>query len=233
MKERRNQAISAINQKSRPQDIPSPYKEGDQVWLEATHLHLPYQATKLAPKRQGPFQIMKQISPVAFQLELPTNWGIHNVFHASLLSPYRETEAHGPNFSRPPPDLIDGEDEYEVERILDHRRHRKSRTLQYLIKWKGYPLSDSTWEDETQVFAPDLMRTYLEQYKRGRLQRKKGRHLNPAILQCLVSPCKLPSPCLVLLHPSLSQTRVQAWHQVESPSTSKAPRRHPSVSLTQ
>jgi len=28
------------------------------------------------------------------------------VFHVSLLSPYRETTAHGPNFSRPSPDLL-------------------------------------------------------------------------------------------------------------------------------
>ncbi len=29
--------------------------------------------------------------------------------------PYYETQTHGPNFTRPPPDLIDGEEEYEVE----------------------------------------------------------------------------------------------------------------------
>jgi hypothetical protein len=58
---------------------------------------------------------------VAYQLRLPMSWGIHDVFHASLLSPYHETNAHGPNFSRPPPDLIDGQEEYEVECIISHR----------------------------------------------------------------------------------------------------------------
>jgi hypothetical protein len=37
-----------------------------------------------------------------------------------LLSPYHETAAHGPNFSRPPLELIDGEEEYQVERIMGH-----------------------------------------------------------------------------------------------------------------
>jgi hypothetical protein len=74
------------------------FQVGEQVWLEASNLKLPYQTSKLAPKRQGPFKIIRKISPVAYQLELPASWTIHNVFHASLLSPYRETPAHGPNF---------------------------------------------------------------------------------------------------------------------------------------
>src|SRR5216684_830957 len=119
MKEKRLQAIAAINQSSKLQVIPSLFMVGAQVWLEGTHLCLSYQATKLAPKLYGPFEVMKEISPVAYQLRLPKGWNIHNVFHASLLSPYRETAAHGPNYSRPPPDLIEGEEEYEVEKIIN------------------------------------------------------------------------------------------------------------------
>jgi len=80
---------------------------------------------------------------VAYQLALPLSWGIHNVFHASLLLPYKETTAHGPNFTRPPPDLIEGEEEYEVEAIINHRHHRRRHQLQYLIKWRDYPSSDN------------------------------------------------------------------------------------------
>ena len=93
---------------------------GAQVWLEGTNLHLPYQATKLAPKCYGPFEITKEISPVAHQLHLPAAWNIHNVFHASLLSPYHKMLTHGPNYSRPPPDLIEGKEEYEVEKVTNH-----------------------------------------------------------------------------------------------------------------
>jgi hypothetical protein len=103
---------------------------------------------------------LKEISSVAYWLELPASWRIHDVFHASLLSPYQETTAHGPNFSRPPPDLIDGEEEYEVERIISHRHHGRSQTLQYLVKWKGYPESDNTWEPTAQIHAPDLFKAY-------------------------------------------------------------------------
>jgi hypothetical protein len=139
---------------------PAQYKPGDQVWLEGKNLKLPYQSMKLAPKRYGPFRVIKEISPVVYQLHLPPAWHIHNVFHASLLSSYSKTPAHGPNFSQPPPDMIDDQEEYEVEQIHNHWYYRCKRTLQYLIKWKGYPESDNTWEVAGDVHAPDLVKAY-------------------------------------------------------------------------
>jgi hypothetical protein len=72
-------------------------------------------------------------------------WSIHDVFDTDLLTPYRETPTHGANYQRPPPDLVDGVEEYEVERVLDSRRYGRGRKLQYLIAWKGYPDSDNQW----------------------------------------------------------------------------------------
>jgi len=134
--QKRAQAIAAINEAANQGHMPvEHFKEGDQVWLEATNLKLPYHTPKLAPRRQGPFRVNEVISPVAYRLGLPPSWGIHDVFHASLLLPYRETTAHGPNFTRPPPDLVEDEEEYEVEAIVNHRRYGRQHQLQYLIKW--------------------------------------------------------------------------------------------------
>ena len=90
------------------------FQEGERVWLEAKNLALPYQTCKLAPKRHGPFIITKRVSPVAYQLGLPPTWTVHDIFHASLLTQYKETAEHGANFHHPPPEMVDGEEEYEV-----------------------------------------------------------------------------------------------------------------------
>jgi hypothetical protein len=72
MTEKRAQAINAINQIAQgSQVIPSQYKLGEQVWLEATHLRICHQKTKLNPKRYEPFKIIKEISPVVYKLKLP------------------------------------------------------------------------------------------------------------------------------------------------------------------
>jgi hypothetical protein len=125
-------------------DMPQ-YKVGDQVWLEGRHLRTNQPMAKLAPKCHRPFKVVQVMSPVNYRLELPTQWSIHNVFHTDLLTPYRKMPTHGANYQCPPPDLVEGVEEYEVERILDSRRHGCGRKLQYLIVWKGYPDSDNQW----------------------------------------------------------------------------------------
>ena len=88
---------------------------------------------------------------------LPPQWKIHDVFHADLLTPYHETELHGPNFTRPPPDLIDGKEEYEVEEILQSRRFGRGCKVQYLVKWKGYPESENQWVDWDDLHADEMI----------------------------------------------------------------------------
>jgi len=96
-------------------------------------------------------------------LELPTQWSIHDVFHINLLTPYRETNLHRSNYSRPVPDLVDNEEEYKVEKILDSWQFGRGRKKQYLIKWKGYPDSDNKWVDRRNVHAPEAIREFENQ----------------------------------------------------------------------
>ena len=97
-------------------------------------------------KQTGPFEVEEVISCTAFCLCTPSQWKIHPIFHTSLLTTYRETLEHGPNFLRPPLDLIDGEEEYEVKVVLRHRGKPGCRT--FLIRWKGYSTAEDTWEPE-------------------------------------------------------------------------------------
>jgi hypothetical protein len=163
LKEARVQAhdamIKAQQSWVKHRDTPK-YKEGDQVWLEGKNLRINQPTAKLAPRRHGPFKIIQVMSAVNYRLELPTQWSIHPVFHIDLLTPYRETIMHSPNFTRPTPELIDGEEEYTVEKILDSRHFGRRRCLQYLVKWEGYPDTDNMWVDKDDVFADDKVREF-------------------------------------------------------------------------
>jgi transposase InsO family protein len=136
-----------------------PFKEGDKVWLDSRNLKTIYHK-KMKPKREGPFVITEVLGPVTYRLRLPATWRIHNVFHAALLRPYKENDVYGDIFTKPPPELVEGEEVYEVETILNHRR--RGRGYQYFIKWRGYPISDASWEPE-HSFSDDG--DLLTQYK--------------------------------------------------------------------
>jgi Chromo (CHRromatin Organisation MOdifier) domain len=69
-----------------------------------------------------------------------------------LLKPYIETKVYGENFPRPIPDILDGEEVYNMETILKHQR--RGQSYQYLIKWEGYPISKALWEPE-EAFSND------------------------------------------------------------------------------
>ena len=72
-----------------------------------------------------------------------------------LLRPYRDNGMQ----AQAPPVVIDESEEYEVERILQHRELRGK--TQYLVRWKGYDQSEDMWLDEQDLGnAPDLLRDY-------------------------------------------------------------------------
>ena len=123
-----------------------PFQKNNLVWLESKNLKLRYESKKVAPKREGPFRISKVLGPLMYRLKLLEQWKIHPMFHATLLTPFKENDIHGHNYLNPPPDLIDGEPEYEVEAINAHRR--QGRGYLYLIKWKDYLSAKNTWEPE-------------------------------------------------------------------------------------
>ncbi len=166
--EARRVAQAAITHtQSQYKDSPhfQPYSEGDKVWLDARNLKTTHPTFKLAPKRYGPFPITKRISVTTYTLKLPPQWCIHPVFHASLLMPYKETPIHGTNFPEPPPDLIEGEPEWEVEQIVNTRRYRNQ--TQFLIKWKGYSNAHNSWEPEKNLNTTELVGEYYKHNPRS------------------------------------------------------------------
>ena len=52
--------------------------------------------------------------------------------------------------------------EYEAEGILWHKG--KGAHRRYLVLWKGYPLTEATWEPAVHLeHAPDILEDYLRQ----------------------------------------------------------------------
>ncbi|KAK9406121.1 hypothetical protein NXF25_004895 [Crotalus adamanteus] len=130
-----------------------PFKVGDWMYLATKYLRLQVPCKKLGPKYVGPFQVTKVINPVTVKLRLPASLGrVHPVFHSSLLKP-----AHRSPYTDGAPGPISGS-HYEVQEVLDSRR--RYGKVQYLLRWKGYPLSDATWVEEGDINAPRLIRAF-------------------------------------------------------------------------
>jgi hypothetical protein len=151
-------AQTALQKRIKPVAPPRTFVPGNKVWLDARNLKIRTPSRKLSPRRYGPFEIIKRISPVAYKIKLPPSMKIHDVFHIDLLTPYQETQAYGINYPRPPPELMEGEEEYEVEEIVADRKHRNKQ--QYLVKWVGYPYSDNSWVNANDLHAPELLARY-------------------------------------------------------------------------
>ncbi|KAH7300668.1 hypothetical protein KP509_24G073700 [Ceratopteris richardii] len=120
------------------------YQIGDKVWLLRNNLQTSRPCAKLDHQKFGPFTILAKINPVTFKLQLLSTMRIHPVFHVSMLEPYQISPLRGERPSPSPPIEIDDHEEFEVEHVLDSRISRGR--LEYLIHWKGYDISDRTWE---------------------------------------------------------------------------------------
>ena len=77
---------------------------------------------KLKKRFIGPFFVIRQVGPVAYELDLPEQWKIHNIFHVSLLRPFRTSSWTSPTTAGQVEELEPEEDEpYEVEKLLRWR----------------------------------------------------------------------------------------------------------------
>jgi hypothetical protein len=103
-----------------------PFEKDQKVWLDTRNLKMSHHK-KIALKREGPFKIDEVLGPVTYRLKLPESWKIHNVFHAALLRPYIENKVYGNNYPKPLPELLEGEEVYEVEAIPSQKRHGNMR----------------------------------------------------------------------------------------------------------
>ena len=104
----------------------------------------------LVRKYEGPFPILGRVGKVSYKGELPPRLKIHPVFHVNNLKPYHEDKKDpGRGISTRSPKVVVTSYDKEVDYIMADRVLRKNNFQpykEYLVKWKGLPESEASWE---------------------------------------------------------------------------------------
>ncbi|XP_028439667.1 histone-lysine N-methyltransferase SUV39H1 isoform X1 [Perca flavescens] len=82
--------------------------------------------------------------------------------------------------------------EYDVEFLCDYKKTKEEEL--YLVKWRGFPESDNTWEPKRNLKCPKLMKQFhrdLEQELRRHKRRCTPKRLDKEVALYLVQKAKL------------------------------------------
>jgi len=100
-------------------------KPGDKVMVEALNFRTMRPSKKLDYKWYGPYPIIAKVGTHAYQLRLSLSMNrVHPIFHITKLRIIPDNPFNRRNKLPPDPVIVDGNEEYEVEQILDSRRWR-------------------------------------------------------------------------------------------------------------
>ena len=98
---------------------------------------------KLTEHFVGPYKVKGIVSSNAIELELSKSIKIHPVVNVSRVRLYKP-QVEGQKKTPPKPVIIEGKEEFEVEKILNKRVVRGKE--KFLVRWKGYTVEEDTWE---------------------------------------------------------------------------------------
>ena len=139
------------------------FSPGDLVLVSARKIVPPQLRDKFDSKLKarfvGPFPIVRSIGPNAYEVDLPPSFRAHRTINCEYIRPYLKPEGYGRAY-QPPPVIVSSEgDFYTPERIIAKRVRNK--TVQYLIRWKGYSPDSDTWEPlEHLSLVPQLVTNF-------------------------------------------------------------------------
>uniref|UniRef100_A0A8C5P854 Gypsy retrotransposon integrase-like protein 1 n=1 Tax=Leptobrachium leishanense TaxID=445787 RepID=A0A8C5P854_9ANUR len=183
---RSNLCHAAVQQKTyadRHRRMGPSYVPGQRVWLSTRNIKLRVPSMKFAPRYIGPFKVLRRINEVSYALDLPHTLRIPNTFHTSLLKPLlcnRFTTV----IPRPRPVLVQGQEEFEVQSIVDSRHSRGG--LQYLVHWRGYGPEERSWVHTSDLHAPRLVRAFHRSHPTAPGSRRPEGARGGGVLSCLL-----------------------------------------------
>ena len=145
------------------------FKVEDKVHLSSANLATSRPTFKLGQRALGPFPIKRQVSAVAYELDLPPTFHLHPIFHVAQLDSAPNTVAD----PVAPPAIVDdeGQQVFVPERILDHKH--TVRGTSYLVHWEGYDASEDTWEPASGVKGLRVLKEYLAATPSGKVPRRR------------------------------------------------------------
>jgi len=85
---------------------------------------------------------------------------IHKVFHVSQLDLAGNDPLEGQIIPPPPPVEVEGEEEWQVQEVLDSKLVRNR--LRYLVKWEGY--DETTWKPAESINKLRTVDEFHERY---------------------------------------------------------------------
>jgi len=144
---------------------PAPeFKAGNVVFLDASDIQTTQPSCKLSHQILGPFLIDSQVGNSAYWLCLPLSMGrLHPIFNVVKLSLAPADPTPGCHTSPPPlPEIVDDEEEWVVEEILDSRM--VNRKLRYLVKWEGFGVEHNSLEPWDNVHVPNLVADFYQRH---------------------------------------------------------------------
>jgi len=143
------------------------YKMGDLVLLSTKELKwqmVGRSSEKLVKQFVGPYKIKAIISSNVVELELPATVRIHPVVNVSQIKRYID-QVNSQRKETPQPVVVEGEEEWEVEKILNKKKVRGKD--KFLVRWKGFTAEGDTWESRENLRnAGDALKEFKEEYSR-------------------------------------------------------------------
>jgi len=141
------------------------YRVGDLVLLSTKDLKWQMKgrrSEKLIEHFVDPYKVKGIISSNAIELELSKSIRIYPVVNISRVQLYKP-QVEGQKKTPPKPVIIEGEEEFEIEKILNKRMIRGKK--KFLVRWKGYTVEEDTWENrENLENAKELVKEFERIY---------------------------------------------------------------------
>ena len=134
---------------------------GDKVWVFTKGWRTERPSKKLDYQQAGPYEIIEQEGH-SFRLQLPPNIKVHPVFHASKLRRDSDDPLPGQQLAEGLPIIVEGDQEWEIEKILGVRVVRKQ--LRYRVQWVGFDIDPDEYLPEDLNHAPMALRSFHEAY---------------------------------------------------------------------